>query len=160
MTLFKDVPPPKPKILPAFQKQRARKRQERTPATVLKDQIKDTKQSLTDANRKVAAAKVKLNKLNAVSPLINDEEPIILSFEEVEDYSPRLEAEIKSRPVAFSPNIGPQTDFLAASERQVLYGGAAGGWCKSTQCFPIWVTGYKNNHVNCWNSFGVKLQHS
>ena len=29
--------------------------------------------------------------------------------------------------VAFMPNNGPQTDFLAASEKDVLYGGAAGG---------------------------------
>ena len=29
--------------------------------------------------------------------------------------------------ILFSPNVGPQTDFLAASEREVLYGGAAGG---------------------------------
>ena len=29
--------------------------------------------------------------------------------------------------VLFQPNAGPQTDFLASSEREVLYGGAAGG---------------------------------
>lgn len=29
--------------------------------------------------------------------------------------------------VIFSPNPGPQTDFLAAAEQEVLYGGAAGG---------------------------------
>ncbi len=29
--------------------------------------------------------------------------------------------------ILFKPNEGPQTDFLAASEREVLYGGAAGG---------------------------------
>ena len=29
--------------------------------------------------------------------------------------------------IIFSPNEGPQTDFLAAPERDVLYGGAAGG---------------------------------
>ena len=29
--------------------------------------------------------------------------------------------------VLFQPNEGPQTDFLASSEREVLYGGAAGG---------------------------------
>ena len=29
--------------------------------------------------------------------------------------------------VIFKPNAGPQTDFLAASEREVLYGGSAGG---------------------------------
>ena len=29
--------------------------------------------------------------------------------------------------VLFKPNPGPQTEFLAASEREVLYGGSAGG---------------------------------
>jgi hypothetical protein len=29
--------------------------------------------------------------------------------------------------VVFKPNPGPQTEFLSASEREVLYGGAAGG---------------------------------
>ena len=29
--------------------------------------------------------------------------------------------------VVFQPNDGPQTDFLSAGERDVLYGGAAGG---------------------------------
>ena len=29
--------------------------------------------------------------------------------------------------IVFNPNDGPQTDFLAASEQDVLYGGAAGG---------------------------------
>ena len=29
--------------------------------------------------------------------------------------------------IIFKPNVGPQTDFLAASEREVLYGGSAGG---------------------------------
>lgn len=31
------------------------------------------------------------------------------------------------KPIIFEPNPGPQTDFLSASEREVLYGGAAGG---------------------------------
>ena len=29
--------------------------------------------------------------------------------------------------IIFKPNEGPQTDFLAAGEREVLYGGSAGG---------------------------------
>ena len=33
--------------------------------------------------------------------------------------------------VIFKPNPGPQTEFLAASEREVLYGGSAGGKPKS-----------------------------
>src|SRR5690554_2368199 len=29
--------------------------------------------------------------------------------------------------IIFQPNVGPQTEFLSASENQVLYGGSAGG---------------------------------
>jgi len=39
---------------------------------------------------------------------------------------PEPEKEVE-QDVLFKPNTGPQTDFLAASEREVLYGGAAGG---------------------------------
>ena len=35
--------------------------------------------------------------------------------------------ELAEKNVIFSPNVGPQSDFLAAGEREVLYGGAAGG---------------------------------
>ncbi len=43
-----------------------------------------------------------------------------------------IEDEIEAIPVAeqnivFQPNKGPQTEFLAADEREVLYGGSAGG---------------------------------
>lgn len=34
---------------------------------------------------------------------------------------------LKNKKVIFQPNEGPQTEFLAASETDVLYGGAAGG---------------------------------
>jgi len=34
---------------------------------------------------------------------------------------------IAAREVVFKPNPGPQTQYLASSEREVLYGGAAGG---------------------------------
>ena len=44
----------------------------------------------------------------------------------VEEASLSLKAELKEN-VIFSPNEGPQTDFLAAGETDVLYGGAAGG---------------------------------
>lgn len=34
---------------------------------------------------------------------------------------------IAAQNVVFKPNVGPQTEFLSATERQVLFGGAAGG---------------------------------
>ena len=38
-----------------------------------------------------------------------------------------IEKNQEDRTVVFAPNPGPQTDFLASSENEVLYGGAAGG---------------------------------
>jgi len=44
----------------------------------------------------------------------------------VEETAASLKAELKEN-VIFQPNEGPQMDFLAAGETDVLYGGAAGG---------------------------------
>lgn len=41
----------------------------------------------------------------------------------MQELSPPVEAQN----IIFKPNAGPQTSFLAASEREVLYGGSAGG---------------------------------
>ena len=37
------------------------------------------------------------------------------------------QVDVADQNIIFSPNKGPQTDFLAAGEREVLYGGSAGG---------------------------------
>ena len=40
---------------------------------------------------------------------------------------PEFEVEEAIREIIFEPNPGPQTDFLASTEQEVLYGGSAGG---------------------------------
>jgi DNA-binding Xre family transcriptional regulator len=47
--------------------------------------------------------------------------------EDILDKVPKALKEEVNDNVIFKPNNGPQTDFLAAPERDVLYGGAAGG---------------------------------
>jgi hypothetical protein len=47
------------------------------------------------------------------------QEPSVVKVERVDDE--------ESLNVVFKPNTGPQTQFLAAGEREVLYGGSAGG---------------------------------
>ena len=47
--------------------------------------------------------------------------------EDILDKVPKALKEEVNDNVIFKPNDGPQTDFLAAPERDVLYGGAAGG---------------------------------
>ena len=40
--------------------------------------------------------------------------------------APEFDVEV-AQDVVFKPNPGPRTDFLSSSEREVLYGGSAGG---------------------------------
>jgi hypothetical protein len=47
--------------------------------------------------------------------------------EDILDKVPQALKDEVNNNVIFKPNAGPQTDFLAAPERDVLYGGAAGG---------------------------------
>ena len=47
--------------------------------------------------------------------------------QELELLPDNVREEVKAKEVIFQPNEGPQTDFLAAPETDVLYGGAAGG---------------------------------
>ena len=49
------------------------------------------------------------------------QEPKIIEVADVEAVP------VEEQNVVFKPNEGPQTEFLAASEREVLYGGSAGG---------------------------------
>ena len=46
---------------------------------------------------------------------------------ELESLPPTVQDQIDQDNIVFHPNEGPQTEFLAAPERDVLYGGAAGG---------------------------------
>ena len=52
----------------------------------------------------------------------------IITKEDIEKHIPKtVKQQIYESNVIFAPNEGPQTEFLASPERDVLYGGAAGG---------------------------------
>ena len=73
---------------------------------------KSTKKSTTASSEKRVAAKTA---------------PAKSSIVEVAGTDYVHEQDLAEKNVIFSPNAGPQSDFLAAGEREVLYGGAAGG---------------------------------
>ena len=52
---------------------------------------------------------------------VAEPKPVIRELEEIETVPE------EEQNVVFKPNAGPQTEFLAAGEREVLYGGSAGG---------------------------------
>ena len=77
------------------------------------------------SNQKTALKKQKkvLKKLD--SPKKVDNQVVLDS--ELDSLPPTVQEQIEKESVVFHPNEGPQTEFLAAPERDVLYGGAAGG---------------------------------
>ena len=83
----------------------------------LQTQISNQKQSLKKQTKV-------LNKLD------NKTNNQVVLDTEIKQLTPSVQQEIKENKeenVVFHPNEGPQTDFLAAGEKDVLYGGAAGG---------------------------------
>jgi hypothetical protein len=84
--------------------------------------------------RKIAAAQTKINNYKnsvektekVLKSLENKNSSNVIEEETLEALTPKLKAEAKEN-IIFSPNEGPQENFLAAAEIDVLYGGAAGG---------------------------------
>ena len=91
---------------------RARKRK---PKTAKEKKIAETKRKASDLKRVLTMQEKKLAELDPKT-----ETSDTLDFNVVEEQRQNQE-------VVFAPNPGPQTEFLAASEREVLYGGSAGG---------------------------------
>jgi len=59
----------------------------------------------------------------SAATLVDKEEPKVVPATPI---APEIPIE-EMQNIVFSPNAGPQTEFLSSSEREVLYGGAAGG---------------------------------
>ena len=97
-------------------KQLAKENRKRKPKTKEEKTLAAAKRKQTDAKRRLTIAKKKLEELQPTEEL--DTSNLDFSV---------IESEKQKQEVIFAPNEGPQTEFLAASEREVLYGGAAGG---------------------------------
>ena len=97
-------------------KEMAKTRKKNKPKTIAEKKMAAAKRKQTDAKRRLTLAKKDLNKLQPEKVLPTSG----LDFNTIDEKK-------KTQEVVFSPNIGPQTEFLASNEQEVLYGGAAGG---------------------------------
>jgi len=95
-----------------------------------KKEVKQKEKKLKAAQAKVESyrksiknTKKTLNKLDKKGP---STEGAIVTQDELDELPKSLGAEAEEN-IIFQPNEGPQEDFLAAGETDVLYGGAAGG---------------------------------
>jgi len=115
-----EVQPPKPK---QKSKQRAKRSVKQILATKRK-KVAQAEQTLRSAKQ---AAENTKKKLLTINKALTGKETQLLT-EDIIDSAPKtIQEHVKSQEVIFKPNGGPQTEFLAASEREVFYGGARGG---------------------------------
>ncbi len=87
------------------------------------DMLREKKHELEKAQKNFWATKNKLKELDEVF----DGKKQVIEENKIEEASPNIQAALKDKDVIFQPNEGPQTEFLAAPEREVFYGGARGG---------------------------------
>ena len=92
-----------------------------------KKAVREKQKKLKAAQAKVETYKKSISTTNkTLIKLANDKASKIISSEDLEALPKALAAEAKED-IIFKANEGPQEDFLAAAETDVLYGGAAGG---------------------------------
>ena len=94
------------------------------------------KKAVRDKQKRVNAVEAKLQRqrktLNSSKELLNklDNKTVttgqVVTDDVIDEAPLKVKQEVNNN-VIFQPNDGPQTDFLAAPEIDVLYGGAAGG---------------------------------
>ena len=87
------------------------------------EKLADKKKELVKAQKSYWATK---NNLKEIDKVFTGEKNLI-EEDKIEQTTPSIRNAIKEKEVIFEPNEGPQTEFLAASEREVFYGGARGG---------------------------------
>ena len=94
---------------------------------VAKRSVKDKEKKLKAAQNKIDNYKKSISKTKkTLSKLENENATKLVSADELDDIPTALQAEAQEN-VIFKANEGPQEEFLAAGETDVLYGGAAGG---------------------------------
>ena len=115
-----EIPPPKPKkIVKRKAKRSAKEVLARTRRKVAK-----AEQSLRSAKAHAENTKKKLLTINKA---LDGKEQQLITQDVIDEAPKSIQEHISQHKVIFKPNRGPQTNFLAASEREVFYGGARGG---------------------------------
>ena len=88
--------------------------------------IRDKQKKIKSTQSKLSAYQESLKNTKTTLSKIKNSGSKVITTDEIDNAPKSLKAEIKEN-VIFKANEGPQEDFLAAGETDVLYGGAAGG---------------------------------
>ena len=128
VVLNKDGSPRKKRGRPKGSKNKQYNFHSETKAKIKKRQAIRSKEKLVErVSRKLNNHKQALKKSKAVAAQLDKKNTSKVITEDELLKSPKSLQDEATKNVIFSPNGGPQTEFLAAGETDVLYGGAAGG---------------------------------
>ena len=115
-----EIAPPKPKKIV---QQKAKKSVKQILARTRK-KVAKAEQTLRSAKQSAENTK---KRLLTIDKALTGKETQLLTEDIIESAPKNVQEHVQNQEVIFKPNSGPQTQFLASSEREVFYGGARGG---------------------------------
>ena len=89
-----------------------------------RDRVLKAKRELDKERSKLHNKNKKIRDLDIV---LEGKSKTVIDTKEIEEASPTIQKAFEEKDIIFQANAGPQSDFLASSEREVFYGGARGG---------------------------------
>jgi len=119
-----EIEPPKPKSNTG--RKRGSLSVEEKAKISARQSLKEQKKKIDKTKSELVNARKKRDAIIKTSNALEGKKSSVIETTDVEQLTPNVKEHVKEN-VIFQPNEGPQTQFLAASEREVFYGGARGG---------------------------------
>ncbi len=125
-----DIPPPKPKQNLGRKRGVEQEKKHFSVATKAKQAakrvIKRQDDKIKKATNDLHNAKKRKEQILKTDSALKGKNSAVMTDKEVDTLPPNVQEHVEKN-IIFQPNDGPQTQFLAAPEREVFYGGARGG---------------------------------
>ena len=125
-----DIPPPKPKQNLGRKRGVKQEQKHFSVATKAKQAarrvIKRQDDKIKKATNDLHNAKKRKEQILKTDDALKGKDSAVMTDKEVDKLPPNVQEHVEDN-IIFKPNDGPQTEFLASSEREVFYGGARGG---------------------------------
>ena len=125
-----DIPPPKPKQNLGRKRGVEQEQRNFSVATKAKQAakrvIKRQDDKIKKATNDLHNAKKRKEQILKTDDALKGKDSAVMTDKEVDKLPPNVQEHVEKN-IIFQPNDGPQTQFLAAPEREVFYGGARGG---------------------------------
>tara|TARA_Y100000004_G_scaffold163954_1_gene193727 strand:- start:338 stop:1987 length:1650 start_codon:yes stop_codon:yes gene_type:complete len=126
-----DIPPPKPKKPQGVKRTKSLQEDLKKAKRATRLAIKKQEAKVAKATSRLESAKLsaqnKKKSLKEINQALDGTETSLVDEGTLNNTPDNVQELVKNQEVIFKPNDGPQTSFLASSEREVFYGGARGG---------------------------------